>query len=107
MEHIIDYAIIMESGNIIECGFVEDLKEKYSLVSGDLKYYMRAERFIYEIAKTDTEFTSICLTEDLGKFDNTDLVVEKPTLSQISIGLIKEAKKPLTGLLKKKKSTEE
>ena len=35
MESITDYAIIMEHGNVVECGFVEDLKEKYILIKGD------------------------------------------------------------------------
>ena len=32
MENITDYAIIMENGQIVEQGFVKDLKEKYILI---------------------------------------------------------------------------
>ena len=37
MENVTDYAIIMEHGQVMEQGFVEDLKEKYTVVKGEAK----------------------------------------------------------------------
>lgn len=45
MENVTDYAIILEHGNIVEQGFVEDLKEKYVLVKGKRKTRRRQRRF--------------------------------------------------------------
>lgn len=36
MENVTDYAVIIEQGRVVEQGFVEDLKEKYVLVRGEL-----------------------------------------------------------------------
>jgi len=42
MENVTDYAIIMASGQIVEAGFVEDLKEKYVVVKGEVDDLQRA-----------------------------------------------------------------
>lgn len=36
MENVTDYAVIIEQGRVVEQGFVEDLKEKYVMVKGEL-----------------------------------------------------------------------
>jgi len=102
MEHIIDYAIIMEGGKIIESGFVDDLKEEYALVRGNLKHIGNADKFLCGLNKTSMEFEGICLADDVKEFDDMDVVIERPTLSQISIALLKEAKNPLSSILKKR-----
>ena len=44
MENVTDYAIIMENGQIVEQGFVEDLKEKYIVIKGDASRYTESKR---------------------------------------------------------------
>lgn len=54
MENITDYAIIMENGQIVEQGFVEDLKEKYILIKGDAADTEAAGKVLYSMTKTRT-----------------------------------------------------
>ena len=53
MENITDYAIIMENGQIVEQGFVEDLKEKYILIKGShITDTEAAGKVLYSMTKT-------------------------------------------------------
>ena len=47
MENVTDYAIIMSHGQIAEAGFVEDLKEKYVMVKGEVKDLACAQKVLY------------------------------------------------------------
>lgn len=47
MENVTDYAIIMEHGQVMEQGFVEDLKEKYTVVKGEAKDADGAAKILY------------------------------------------------------------
>lgn len=89
MENVTDYAIIMEHGNIVEQGFVEDLKEKYILVKGEAEDADKAKEFMFTMNKSSYGFEGICLAENLDKLAGLDVSTETPTLSQISIAVMK------------------
>ncbi len=89
MEAITDYAIIMEHGNIVEEGFVEDLKEKYILVRGDSSDVEKAEKILYSISKNPYGFEGICKADDLDKLSGMNVTTEIPTLYQISVAVMK------------------
>lgn len=89
MENVTDYAIILEHGNIVEQGFVEDLKEKYILVKGESGDGERAGEILYSIVRNGYGFEGICLAENLDKLAGMDIVTETPTLSQISVAVMK------------------
>lgn len=93
MENVTDYAIIVEHGQVVEKGFVEDLKEKYVYVKGELKDVSMAEKFMYSMTKNNYGYEGICLAEDMDKLAGLDIVVETPTLSQISVAVMKKSSK--------------
>ena len=89
MENVTDYAIIMEHGNIVEAGFVEELKEKYILVKGEAADAEAAGKVLYSISKSSYGFEGICLAENLDKLAGMDIARETPTLYQISVAVMK------------------
>lgn len=90
MESITDYAIIMEHGQIVEKGFVEELKEKYVLVKGDAADTDAAKQILYSITTNPYGFEGICLAQDLDKLAGMNLTKETPTLYQISVAVMKK-----------------
>ncbi|MBE5906285.1 MAG: ABC transporter ATP-binding protein [Lachnospiraceae bacterium] len=90
MENVTDYAIIMENGAVVDAGFVEDLRDKYVLVKGDSKDYEVAKDVLIGSRKNKYGFEGICLAEKIEKLTGLDILAERPTLSQISVALIKE-----------------
>ena len=89
MESVTDYAIIMEHGNIVEEGFVEDLKEKYILVKGEAADAEAAKKVLYSMNRSVYGFEGICLAENLDKLAGMDVSMEVPTLSQICVAVMK------------------
>lgn len=89
MENVTDYAIILEHGNIVEQGFVEDLKEKYVLVKGEAGDAEAAGKILYTMTKSSYGFEGICLSDKLDRLAGMDVSVETPTLSQISVAVMK------------------
>lgn len=89
MENVTDYAIILEHGNIVEQGFVEDLKEKYVLVKGETEDAEAAKKILYTMTKSSYGFEGVCLSEKLDGLAGMDVSVETPTLSQISVAVMK------------------
>lgn len=89
MENITDYAIIMENGQIVEQGFVEDLKEKYILIKGDAADTEAAKKVLYTITANPYGFEGICLAENLDKLAGLNVTKEIPSLYQISVAVMK------------------
>lgn len=89
MENVTDYCLIMEHGSIVEAGFVEDLKEKYVLVKGEAKDADAAKEILYTYSGSAYGFEGICLAEQLDRLAGMDIHVEVPSLSQISIAVMK------------------
>lgn len=89
MENVTDYCLIMGHGNIIEEGFVEDLKEKYVLVKGEAKDAAAAKKLLYSYTGSTYGFEGICLAENLDKLAGMDISTETPTLFQISVAVMK------------------
>lgn len=89
MENVTDYAIIMEHGSVVEQGFVEDLKEKYVLVKGEAGDAEAAKGILYTMHRSNYGFEGICLSKDLDRLAGMDISLETPTLSQISVAVMK------------------
>lgn len=89
MENITDYAIIMEHGEIVEQGLVEELKEKYILVKGDAQDKEKAKGILYTMTANSYGFEGICLAKDLDKLAGMDVTKEVPSLYQISVAVMK------------------
>lgn len=90
MENVTDYAIIMEQGRIVEQGFVEELKEKYILVKGEPSEENQVKDILLGFQKNAYGFEGLCLSEDLDKLVGLDIATETPTLSQISVAVMKK-----------------
>ena len=81
--------MIMEHGNLVEEGFVEDLKEKYILVKGETADAAKAKEILYSFAANQYGFEGICLTERLDALAGMDIVTEVPSLFQISVAVMR------------------
>ena len=80
-------------GQVVERGFVEDLKEKYVYVKGELEDLAMAEKFMYSMTRNNYDYEGICLAEDMDKLAGLDVTVQTPTLSQISVAIMKKSSK--------------
>lgn len=89
MENVTDYCLIMEHGNIVEEGFVEDLKEKYVLVKGEAKDSAAAKKILYSFSGNAYGYEGICLADNLDKLAGMDVSMETPSLFQISVAVMK------------------
>lgn len=93
MENATDYAIIMEQGRIVEQGFVEDLKEKYVLVKGDAADAAAAQDKLFTCSSSQYGFEGICLAENLDRLAGFNVSAERPSLTQISVAVMKHFSK--------------
>ncbi len=89
MENVTDYAIIMEQGQIVEQGFVEDLKEKYVLVKGDVQYAEQTGSVLVTQTRNRFGFEGVCLSDRLDQLAGMNIAAETPTLSQICVAVMK------------------
>lgn len=90
MENVTDYAIIMEQGTVVEQGFVEDLKEKYVLVKGEAAHAKAAEAILFSFQQNTYGFEGLCLADRMERLAGMDVSMERPTLSQISVAVMKK-----------------
>ena len=90
MENVTDYAIIMEQGTVVEQGFVEDLKEKYVLVKGEAAHARAAEAVMFSFQQNTYGFEGLCLADKVERLAGMDVSMERPTLSQISVAVMKK-----------------
>ena len=95
MEYVTDYAIIMEHGQVVEAGFVEDLKEKYILVKGNKEVEKAARPYLYSVSSNSFGFEGICLAENMNALAGMNLSTERPSLFQISVAVMKANSKIL------------
>ncbi|MCR5806232.1 MAG: ABC transporter ATP-binding protein [Oscillospiraceae bacterium] len=93
MEFVVDHAIFMAHGQICDQGSVEDLKEKYVIVHGDERSDSRAYELLHSYIKTGGNFEGLALAENAKLLSSLDTAVEKPTLNQLSIGILRKAEK--------------
>lgn len=92
MEFAVDNAIFMSHGRIAEQGTVEDLKEKYVMVHGDERSGKVFE-LLYSYVKAGSNFEGIALAENADLLRSLDTAVERPTLNQLAIGILRKAEK--------------
>lgn len=89
MENVTDYCLIMEHGNIVEQGFVEELKEKYICVKGEAADAERARDALFSMNRSAYGFEGICLAGNLERLSGMDVAFETPSLSQICVAVMK------------------
>jgi ABC-2 type transport system ATP-binding protein len=94
MEFATDYVIVMEEGQIIEQGFVEELKENYMVVRGNSKDIDNIRSYIKDVRTNSSGFEGIALAKDLNDIKALqDIAYETPSLQQIIVMLLKGASK--------------
>ena len=91
MEFATDYAVFMSQGCVIEQGFVEDLKEKYILVHGDAEDGNRAKPLMISYSANSTSYEGIALAENSANLGAVGAITERPTLQQLSVGILRKA----------------
>lgn len=91
MENAADHAVFMDKGRIIERGFVEDLKDKYVIVRGDAKNYDTVRPLMLSHSANKTVFEGLALSCHKNSLEADGAVCERPTLQQLSVGLLRYA----------------
>lgn len=91
MEFATDYAIFMAHGRVVEQGFVEDLKEKYILVHGDANDGSKSRHLMLSYTENSTSFEGIALAENTSMLEAVGAITERPTLQQLSVGILRKA----------------
>ncbi|MBO4457575.1 MAG: ABC transporter ATP-binding protein [Butyrivibrio sp.] len=89
MENVTDYVVIVENGEIVEKGFVEDLKEKYVCVKGDKADEEAVGKYLYDMTSNKYGFEGLCLAENMDKLAGFDIATETPGLTQITLGVLR------------------
>ena len=90
MENVTDYCIIMNRGKVLEKGFVEELKEKYLMVKAEKEQEEILSPFLIGMTKSDYGLEGLCEESKFNCLAGTKVLVERPTLLQISISLMKQ-----------------
>lgn len=90
MENVTDYAVIMEKGTVVECGYVEELKEKYILIKGEATEAEKLKDLLLGFRKNTYGCEGLCLAEHLDRLAGMDVVKEIPSLSQICVAVMKQ-----------------
>ena len=91
MENAADYAVFMDNGQIIERGFVEELKDKYVIVRGESKNFDSAKPLMLSHSVNKTVFEGLALSGHKVRLETEGAVCERPTLQQLSVGLLRYA----------------
>ena len=91
MEFATDYAVFMANGRVVEQGFVEDLKEKYILVHGDAEDGNRAKPLMISYSANSTSYEGTALAENAANLEAVGAITERPTLQQLSVGILRKA----------------
>ena len=68
---------------------LSQLKEKYILVKGETEDIEAAKKVLYSISVNRYGFEGICLAQNLDKLAGCNISVEMPTLSQISVAIMR------------------
>jgi len=93
MESVTDYAVIMGNGCVLECGFVEELKEKYLIIKGDKEDLTNTPDLsnkIIGISHNRYGFEGLVEKEYFNSLNNKNIVSETPRLSQIAVSILKQ-----------------
>ena len=89
MEAVTDYAVIMDEGHILDDGWVEDLKEKYLVVKGESSAAEKVRPFLFTESAGEYGFEGMALSDKADALAGFDVKVERPTLSQIAVAVMK------------------
>ena len=100
MENAADYVIFMDNGKIIEQGFTEDLKDKYTVISAEPESFNEISQLLLCSSRSSSTVTGLALSENKQKLELLGAVTERPTLSQLSIDLMKNAEEKRLALKK-------
>ncbi len=91
MEYAADYAIFMDKGQVIEHGFIEQLKDKYIIVSGDAEDKSKIAGLMLTLHTSRTTASGLALAENREKLERLGVQCEAPSLQQLSVELLKMA----------------
>ena len=100
MENAADYVIFMDNGKVVEQGFAEDLKDKYIALSAEPESLDKILPLLLCSSHSSSTATGLALAENKQKLEALGAVTERPTLSQLSIDLMKIAEEKRLALKK-------
>lgn len=96
MEDIADYCVILHEGKVREAGFVEDLKEKYTMIKGE-KIEEEKKKVLIGFEENSYGYEGLCLDQHLEMLNTSVFIAERPSLSQLCISIMRQAEKEKRG----------
>ena len=91
MENVTDYAVLMYDGAIIEAGFVNELCERYVLVSGEKAAFDKIKNNLMVEDRNMSTCFGFARAEEKEALEAAGAVVEMPNLQQLCIFLLRYA----------------
>ena len=76
---------------MMSIGSIEELKEKYIVVSGDAENWEQAKSLLMSGSHNRTTFDGLALSENSEALAALNAETATPTLQQLSVGLLKYA----------------
>lgn len=95
MENAADYAVFMHKSRVIEQGFIEQLKEKYIIVSADAADKGKISPHMLTLGGSHTTASGLALSESKTRLTELGAATEIPSLQQLSVELLKLADKQI------------
>ena len=80
-----------DCGEMMSIGSIEELKEKYIVVSGDAENWEQAKSLLMSGSHNRTTFDGLALSENSEALAALNAETAAPTLQQLSVGLLKYA----------------
>lgn len=96
MENAADYAVFMDKGRVIEQGFIEQLKDKYTIVSADAADKEKIAPLMLSVSGSKNTVTGLALAKNRLRLEQLGAATERPALQQLSIELLKIAESDCT-----------
>lgn len=91
VKNVVDYAVFMDDGHILEEGFIEELMEKYCIIKGDVCDRSILEPYASYIECSDQMMVGFGLAKQCRSLDrDSRFLMETPDLKELSVYLLKK-----------------
>lgn len=91
VHNVADYAIFMKDGNVVEQGYIHDLKEKYRIVRSSHEHKETLRPYMCYMNSTQEIVEGLAYTMEIECLkDSLDIAIETPSLRELSIYLLKK-----------------
>lgn len=91
VKNVVDYAVFMDNGHILETGFIDDLMEKYCIIKGDVCDQMLLKPYVSYLECNNQTMIGFGLKKQSELFNrDSRFLIETPDLKELSVFLLKK-----------------